>query len=660
MADGLTMLDGVLIGLALMAMAAVGAWAGRRGAQRRGADSEEFFFAGRSLWALPLGLSLATGGLAAVVFAAGPGETYWVGLKLILLPALAWTALPLVVWCIVPLYGHLRLESVYEYLELRYDASTRAAAGGVYCVGMLLWLGGLLALPVGVLQPGVGLNGTTLTLLVAMGGTVTLYTYLGGMKAAVWTDAIQFTFMAVALLVLIAAAVSQLSDDGPGVRQIAEQLGRTHIVDLGSDQPPEWAAAARRWSVFSAGWSIWAVVPYMALIPLFFVTADQATLQRFFSARDRQAAEASYLISGVLFTLMAAAVIFLGLALLTVYHENARTEIPPAWVAHSATDPETGASRIDAHTPIDATNIGELTADGRILDPNTSRPFTQQPDFDPAELIDSRGRVDIDRLANRAPGPWGGERLLRRGGDHLLAHFVDRHLPRWLIFLAVAAAVMATLDSGIISLATLAVVDFHRRFGWAERWLASRCNKLPDELDQTDELRLGRPLVAVFGIAVIGVAALVVQFANVTAYLFGVLGLLAGPLLGIFLLGLFTRKTTETGALAAMAIGLVTAVWATLGHYIPAIWPFDGPLGTFRPFLLGLAATITIGYASSLLFGTRKTRTELSGLVAGLGRWGVLLETEIGREKEEVHWIEIDGDEPPDGPPDGPPEDLWS
>ena len=275
-------------------------------------------------------------------------------------------------------------------------------------------------------------------------------------------------------------------------------------------------------------------------------------------------------------------------------------------------------------------------------------PFTVEPNY-AGWRLDRYLQQKIRRLSR--------ERLLRRGGDHLLAHFVRRHLPLWLILLALAAAAMATIDSGVHSLATLVVVDFHRRFGWAERWLARTCRKLPDELDQTDELRLGRPLVLVFGTAVIVVSLVVFQFADVTAYLFSVLSLFAGPLLGIFLLGFFTRRTTGPAALLGLVFGVLAALWATLGHHLSAseplaaCWPFDGPLGIFRPLLLALAVTLCTSYLLSFLLGSRKTRTELRGLVAGLGRWGVLLEAADRPEKEEVHWIEIDEEEPPEESP---------
>ena len=629
------MLDYAVLGILLVAMLAVGAWAGRKQS-----TSDEFFLANRSLAWWPLGMSLAVAAMAAVYYCGIPNEACWAGLKFILVPALVWAALPIVFWCVIPLYGNLELDSVYEYLELRYSPGVRSVAAGLILVGMLFWLGGALVLPCRALQPDAGLSFSVLFLLVAVAGVTTLYTFLGGMKATVWTDVAQLILMVVGLGVLLLAVASALDKQGGigGIWEIAERLGRTKIVE----PPHEWSAP---WTDWAAQWSVWATVPYLALISIFFFTADQTTLQRLFAARDDQDMKLAYLLGCGLFSLMVPVVMYVGMGVMAVYHENAQAEIRPHWVANVAKDPVTEEPLIEPGTVIDAENVEELAAEGAILDPNTNRPFE-----DTAELIRTRGNLEevrIDRLATRATRKRGGQRWLRAGGERLFASFVERHLRFGLagvVLAALAAAAMATLDSALNSLATLVVIDFHRRQGWAENWLARQCGKEPKDLDQTDELRLGRPVVLILGAAVLVIALIVAELCgSVFGYLLGVLNLFAGPLLGVFLLGLFTRRTTAAAAMAGLVLGILTALWATFGHLAKgtSLWPFgEAPLGPFWPLLLGLGATLAVGCVLSFLIGSRKSRDELSGLVVGLGRLGILLEIE-GEEDDEVYLIDI-------------------
>jgi len=634
MVTDFSILDYSVLGVFLAALVGLGAWAARGLS-----SSDEFLLAGRSLIWWPLAVSLAVAGLAALFYCSAPSEAYYVGMKLLLVPLLIWASAPIVFWCIIPLYYELDLDSVYEYLELRYDPTTRAVAGGTYVCWQLLWLGAILALPCKALHIGTGLDISTLLLLVGVGTVVTVYTFLGGIKAAVWTGVAQLGVMIVALVVLVLTIAANLDEGLPRIWEVAKDLDRNTIVDF------------RLAEALSAKWSVWAAVPFMAILPIYFFVADQATLQRFFSARDDRDVKLSYLFGCGLFTLIVAVAMYVGLGLLAVYHDNAQAEVPPNWVVNSAVDPDTGRRLVGPKTVIDAETIVDLAQRGVILDPNTNRKFE-----DPQELIDARGEIVIDRLATRATRGRGGERRLRTGSDELLSRFVHRHVPHGLaglVLAAMLAAGMCVIGSGLSALATLVVIDFHRRFGWAERWLAAQCGKQPDDLDQVDEMRLARPTVLALGGAVIVISLAVVEFGHVVGFLLGVLGVFAGPLLGIFLLGLFTRRTTGTAAVIAMVLGTLTALWAAVGNSVmPApLWPFEKPLGAFWPMLFGLATTLVTGYLLSFAIGEQKSRNALSGLVVGIGRPGVLLETEDEMEEEaEVFWIETEQDSPPESP----------
>jgi len=599
-------LDYAVLGICLVVMLGIGVWSAR--GQKA---SEDFLLAGRALRWWPLGPSLVLAGMTAVYYCGIPNQAYSVGLKLLLVPALVWATAPLVFCCVIPLCHRLRLESIYEYLELRFGPATRTIASGSFILWQLCWLAAVMAVPLAVFRPAGGPNVPVWAILIAVGATATLYTFLGGMKAVVRTDLVQLLLMAAAVVLVIFAVWSTL-DEGPGrIWDVAEKLNRTKIVDTSGD--------------LSADWSVWAVVPYLILVPMFFYVADQATVQRLLAAEESGQMKRSFVTAAAGICLLLPMLVYAGLGLLTVYHDHAQTELPPYWVVNTARDPETGQPRIGPDTVIDAQTVGRLVAEGAILDPNTDRPMT-----DTEELIDPEGRVSIDRLATRE---ITGERRLRAGHDRLFARFVDRHLPPGLVGLVLAAllaAVMATLDSGLTAITTLLVVDFHRRLGWAEPWLARFRGKTPDELDQADELWLARPLVLVLGTAVTLLALTASQVTDLFAFLALLLNGFAGPMLGIFLLGLFTRRATGPAALAGAATGGLAALWLTLGW----TWPWDKPLGACWPLPCGLAVTLLVGYTLSFFLpAKRKSCQELAGLVLGRGPWGVLAETDDDLEE---------------------------
>jgi len=627
--------DYLVMGVALAAFVVIGVRA------RRGIDSSDgFLLAARQLSWVGLSTSLAVIAPAAVMIAAGPNEGYWVGLKLLLVPGLLWVALPLIFWCLIPLVQNLDFDSIYEYIELRFDPTTRAAASGLFAIGQLLWLGGLVALPAAVLLPGVGLTVLVMLLVIVVGGVATAYTYLGGMRACVWTDAVQLLLVAAALVVVLVAVAGSLDEGFPQIWQVASELNRTKIVDHPFDWAEDWAAASDRYSVWSGGWNVWAAVLYLGIAALFFYVADQSTVQRFIAARDDQDMSLAYVFGGAGVTLLLPLAMYVGMGLLAVYHENAQSMMPPQWIVRSAEDPDSGRSLIEADTPLEAEHLDALLAAGTLLEPSTGEPFT-----DKSQLLNPRGEIRVDRLATRAPPlKGGGERLIRRGGDRTFPHFLGRHLPlglAGLVAVGLLGVVMAAVDSGLIALATVATIDLHRREGYGEAWLARQCGKDPDELDQTDELLLCRPLVLVIGGLAAVIGLVVVAAGDPLAFLMALLGLFAGPLAGVFLLGMLSRRTTAPAATAALWLGAAVALWATFGHVaaggvLAPTWPFGGPLSVFWPMSFGFAATVLLGLVVSLFAGTRKTKKELSGLVLGLGRWGVLLEG----EKDEIYLVE--------------------
>lgn len=136
--------------------------------------------------------------------------------------------------------------------------------------------------------------------------------------------------------------------------------------------------------------------------------------------------------------------------------------------------------------------------------------------------------------------------------DALLGHFISTHLgPPWpgVIVVALLAALMSTLDSTITSLSTILSVDFIGRLRPSDRPVA-------------DLFRTGRILTIGWGAVVAGLALLLIYASDsvesTLAELAVVWASLWGVLLVVVLGGVFTRWVTARGAVAALAVGIVT------------------------------------------------------------------------------------------------------
>jgi sodium-coupled monocarboxylate transporter 8/12 len=94
----------------------------------------------------------------------------------------------------------LQVTSTYEYLERRFDSTNRVFASFLFTLGLFLYLPIIIYLPALAFSTATGLNIHYITPVVC--GVCIFYTTLGGLKAVVWTDTLQFTITTGALFVV--------------------------------------------------------------------------------------------------------------------------------------------------------------------------------------------------------------------------------------------------------------------------------------------------------------------------------------------------------------------------------------------------------------------------------------------------------------------------
>ncbi|MFN9505371.1 MAG: sodium:solute symporter family transporter, partial [Rubrivivax sp.] len=292
-----TPLDYLIAGAYLLGMLLMAARLARR--QR---SDKDYFVGGRNLpwWALGLS-TLATQssansfiGIPAFVALVPGGGLVWLQYEIALPLALAVVALVL-----VPVFRGLGLISVFEYLELRFDRSTRQWLSAVFLLSRGLATAGALyatALVVSVL------TGWSLTTSVLVAGGVTVaYDLMGGMRAVVWSDVLQMALILVGLVLCIGYAVTLAG--GWQAVVMAVEPDRLAAVSLGhglgdGDRAPLW------------GFVIGGFVLYVA-----YYGVDQTQVQRQLSARSVADAQRVLVANAMLRFPLTALYAVLGLAL---------------------------------------------------------------------------------------------------------------------------------------------------------------------------------------------------------------------------------------------------------------------------------------------------------------------------------------------------------
>ncbi len=114
---------------------------------RRQRTTEDYFFGGRRMHWLPIGLSLFAGMFSSLSFVGLPREAAYADWHLYLgILFLPLVVTPIVAWVFLPRYRRLDWSSPYEYLEHRFSRLVRLVASAIFVLYALGWMGTMLVL----------------------------------------------------------------------------------------------------------------------------------------------------------------------------------------------------------------------------------------------------------------------------------------------------------------------------------------------------------------------------------------------------------------------------------------------------------------------------------------------------------------------------------
>jgi len=177
--------------------------------------------------------------------------------------------------------------------------------------------------------------------------------------------------------------------------------------------------------------------------------------------------------------------------------------------------------------------------------------------------------------------------------DRILPYFVSLTFPQGLVGLVIASIMawwLSSVDSAINSCTSVVVVDFYNRL------VAPRAGA-----DDRAQVRLSRAATLLFGGLGTALAANVAHIGSLLEIANKLINAFTGPLFGIYLLAMFSRRATSTATLVAGIIGSFTSYYVAYHTSIGFMWPSS----------FGLAATIATGAALTSVSRSRPSAAAL-------------------------------------------------
>jgi SSS family transporter len=383
---------------------------------------------------------------------------------------------------LLPAYFRGEIDTAYQILERRFGGPTRTTASVLFLVTRALGDGLRLFLAATVLQQLTGWS--ILFSIIAMGTTTVVYTYIGGMKAVIWTDCVQFAIYILGALIALFILVGKLPGGWNELISTAEAGHKFHLLDFSTS--------------LTRPFTFWAGLIGGMFLNTASHGADQMMVQRYLSARSQKQAAGALIASGFVILAQFSLFLFIGASLWVFYQV-----IPP---------------------------------------------------MSPVELHQ----------------------------DQAFAYFIVHHLPvgvSGLVIAAIFAAAMGTLASSLNASASSTVNDLYR--------------PLVPKADEAHLVRVSKGMTALWGVVKMGVAyGATALKGSVVANALAIASFVTGIILGLFLLGILTRRVGQSAALIGLLAGVAAVTYVKFAT--PLAWPWYALVGSSTVFLVGLAASLVL------------------------------------------------------------------
>ncbi|XP_074490725.1 sodium/iodide cotransporter [Sebastes fasciatus] len=421
------------------------------------ATADDFFTGGRSMPAVPVGMSLCASFMSAVQVLGVPAEVSRYGFKFLYMCLGQSINSLLTAYLFLPVFYRLGITSTNQYLKMRFGRGMQLLGSIQFLVATLLYTGIVIYAPALILNQATGLN--MWVSLFSTGIICTLYTTLGGMKAVIWTDVFQIIVMLAGFMAIFIHGTVLVG--GPAVvLEIANNGSRINFDDFGVDPRQRYTF----WSLSVGGSLVW----------LSMYGVNQAQVQRYVSCRTEKDAQLALFVNQVGLCLVVGSAATCGIVMFAYY-----------------------------------VNCDPLQS-GRISTPDLYMPYF------------------VLEIFKNHPGFPG-------------------------LFLACAySGTLSTASTSINAMAAVTMEDLLR----------------PHLLHMTQKklILISKGLSFLYGIGCITIAALSsLADWGVLQGSFTVMGVVSGPLLGVFILGMFVPATNRLGAFSGFLVGFCVSVWLAVG-----------------------------------------------------------------------------------------------
>ncbi|XP_008208123.2 sodium-coupled monocarboxylate transporter 2 [Nasonia vitripennis] len=253
---------------------------------------------------VPVAISILVSLLSGITFLGIPAEVYFHGCQYFLSTINTICTGLMTAYVFMPVFYNLQVSNTYEFLELRFSRRARSFASTLYILSLIMYVPIIIYVPAVAFSEVTGYSIHLITPVLCI--ICVSYTSMGGVKAVVWTNTIQFVFTVGGLVTILVIGIRSVGGF-LNMWRISNEGGRLEIFYFNPSS-----------FVHNFFWTM-TVGTIFSSVSNFAVS--QKFIQRFLAIKTRADINKAILLKTVGTIIIDICVVFTGLAMYTKYYD---------------------------------------------------------------------------------------------------------------------------------------------------------------------------------------------------------------------------------------------------------------------------------------------------------------------------------------------------
>lgn len=264
----------------------------------------EYLLGGKKMGFFPIAMSIIASHISGITLLGVPSEVYQHGSQYSACVVTSILSCTISAYIFLPVFYKLQLTSTFEYLEIRFSKSVRTLCSFLFVISLLMYIPIVVYVPALAFSQVTDFGLHTITPILCV--VCIIYTSIGGLKAVVWTDTIQFTVTVGGLIAVLFLGVKSVG----GISEVwkrSEMGGRLIFFDMDT-------------SPFSRN-TFWGMSIGMTVTWLVHLGIHQGCVQRCLSIPTKKGARRAMGMTAIGLIIVKLFCVFIGLTMFAKYYD---------------------------------------------------------------------------------------------------------------------------------------------------------------------------------------------------------------------------------------------------------------------------------------------------------------------------------------------------